>query len=267
MSTFASPLAAYSVDTSVDDDEEIGVFEVDDEPTLRTSVPLPPDTRAGRGMLLRQAAIGALATSLMHDVASLLQAMEGALEEVAHLVGAGGPPGLREATGDAISAGREAETLFLSMRRFLRDGEVISRPLEIQRMVQRALAATDTELRKRQVRVKPLPGGQVIACEPLAVQILVQLLRNAAQGSPAGGVIDVEVEVVGDRVTFAVIDDGPGALPEIVDHLESPWALGEYPTGFGLAVAVFVTQSHGGQIVYRVEPGRGSRFTASLPRA
>ena len=266
MSTFSSPLQSFSIEPGVDDDEEIGAFEVDDEPTLRTSVPLPPDSRTGRGMLLRQAAIGALAGSLMHDLASLLQAMEGALEEVAVLVGAGGPPGLRDATSDAISAGRDAESLFMSMRRFLRDGEVISRPLDVERLVQRSLAAADAQLRKRQVRVGPMPAGaQVIVCEPLAIQILVQLLRNAVQCAPTGA-IDIEVEVIGDRVAFHVIDDGPGALPEIVDHLESPWALGEYPTGFGLAVAAFVAQSHNGQLAYRAEPGRGSRFTALLPK-
>jgi signal transduction histidine kinase len=257
----------FTVDLGVDDDEHIGVFEVDDEPTLRTSVPLPPDIRTGRTMLLRQAALGALASSLMHDLASLLQAMEGALEEVADLVGPGGAPGLREATSDAISAGRDAEALFLAMRRFVRDGEVISRPLAIDRLVQRAMAAADAQLRKRSVRVSPLPPGQVIACEPLAVQILVQLLRHAVQSAPAGGVIDVVVEIAGDRVVFSVVDDGPGAPPEIVDHLESPWALGEYPTGFGLAVAVFVAQSHHGQVAYQPEPGRGARFSVSLPKA
>jgi signal transduction histidine kinase len=267
MSMFASRVAPLALDTDMDGDEEIGAFEVDDEPTLRTNVPLPLDPRSGRQQLLRQAAIGALAASLMHDLASLLQAMEGALEEVADLVGPGGPPGLREATTDAISAGREAEGLFMSMRRFLRDGEVISRPVSVDRLVQRAVTQADTQLRRVVLRMSEMPAAQVVACEPLAVQVLVQLLKNAVQSSPSGARVDVQVEVDGDKVAFHVIDDGSGAPPEVVDHLDAPWTLGEYPSAFGLAVAAFVAQSHSGALTYQPEPGRGGRFTATLPRA
>src|SRR5262245_35986808 len=99
MSMFANSVAPLVLDNDLDD-EWTGGFEHDDQPTRRTSLPLPIDSRTGRHQLLRQAAIGALAASLMHDLASLLQAMEGALEEVSELVGPGGPPGLREATAD-----------------------------------------------------------------------------------------------------------------------------------------------------------------------
>jgi signal transduction histidine kinase len=266
MSIFASRMDSFPTSGDADGDEEIGVFEVDDEPTMRTSVPLPPDARTGRSQLLRQAAIGTLAASLMHDLASLLQAMEGALDEVATLVGPGGPPGLREATADAISAGREAEGLFLAMRRFLRDGEVTSRPMDAERLVQRSMHVADAQLRRVEVRLKPVPAVQVMVCEPLAIQVVALLLRNAVQASPGGGVVDIEVEVIGDRVAFHVVDDGQGATPEIVDHLEEPWTLGEYPNGFGLSVASFVAQSHQGKIAYKPEPGRGGRFTALLPK-
>ena len=254
----------------LDDDPELGdvPVEIDDEPTLRTSVPLPP-SRPGaghRGQLMRQAALGALAAALMHDLASLIQAMEGAREEVETLIGAGGPPGLREATEDAISAGREAEGLFLAMRRFLRDGDVVARPVGLDRLVHRATITADAHFRRVSLRVGAVPQGKIAACEPLLVQVLVHLLRNAAQSSPPGGGVDLTVEVVEDRIAFHVVDDGPGAPMEVVDHLDDPWQLGEYESMLGLSIAAFVLQSHGGALRYQAEPGRGGRFTAIVPR-
>ena len=77
-------------------------------------------------------------------------------------------------------------------------------------------------------------------------------MRNAANASPQGGVVDVKVRVHATEVVFIVIDDGPGVAPEIADYMFEPFASTTHEgTGLGLAISAYVMQLLGGRISYR----------------
>jgi two-component system sensor histidine kinase FlrB len=103
---------------------------------------------------------------------------------------------------------------------------------------------------------------------------LTNLLENAIQASEAGGCVRFDVAGVPaadsglgvDAVRFAVSDGGRGIAPELQERLFEPFFTTRAEgTGLGLAIARGVARGHGGDILLRSAPGRGSTFILSLP--
>lgn len=219
--------------------------------------------------LMRQATLGALTSSLLHDLASTVQAMSAALNGITMGVEDHEPAAVAEAAAEAREAGDEIVALFVHMRKFMRDGAVTTKPVPVAQVVQRASRLCGGYVRERaQLRIAELPTANVNISEPLFLQVVANLLRNAANASPQHGVIDLKVRVSEGDVIFTVTDDGPGVAPEIADHMFEPFASTTTEgTGLGLAISAYVMQLLGGRIAYRRAPERGACFTVSLPLA
>jgi signal transduction histidine kinase len=221
---------------------------------------------ARMNLLMRQATLGALTSALLHDLASTMQALSAALGEIAahgeHV------PEIAEAVVDANAAGEEAVQLFVQMRKFIRDGEVRVKPVAVARLVERAVKLAGGYVRDRaQLRIAELPRLDIPVAESLFLQVLANLLRNAANASPQHGVVDLRVAVSETEVAFVVIDDGPGVAADVAETMFEPFAAQTAEgTGLGLAIAAYVMQMLGGTINYRKDPTRGACFTASIPR-
>jgi signal transduction histidine kinase/CheY-like chemotaxis protein len=101
-------------------------------------------------------------------------------------------------------------------------------------------------------------------------QLVANLVGNAVkygQGKP----VEVEVSAEGDRALITVRDQGIGiGKPEqarIFDRFERAASVGQYGGfGLGLWIARQVVEASGGQISVKSELGKGSEFTAALPR-
>lgn len=104
-------------------------------------------------------------------------------------------------------------------------------------------------------------------------EVLGNLLDNAVRHTPPGGRIEVSAAQAGGRVELVVSDDGDGIRADDLDRIfdrfyrADPSRTAETGgSGIGLTIARAITEAHGGTI--RVEsdgPGKGSRFTVSLP--
>jgi signal transduction histidine kinase len=154
------------------------------------------------------------------------------------------------------------------MRKFIRDGEVKVKPIAAGRLVERAVKLAGGFVRDRaKLRVSELPQVDVAVAESLFLQVLANLLRNAANASPKHGIVDLRVTANDTEVVFTVIDDGPGVPAEIADYMFEPFAAHtSESTGMGLAIAAYVMQMLGGKISYRKDPTRGACFAATIPR-
>jgi len=100
-------------------------------------------------------------------------------------------------------------------------------------------------------------------------QVLIALLMNALDATPAGGHVELETRRDGaDTVVLTVADDGTGIPPEHLDKIFSPFfttkPVGE-GTGLGLAICHGIVASHGGEIRVDTEVGRGTRMSLALP--
>ena len=116
----------------------------------------------------------------------------------------------------------------------------------------------------------------VMADRRRIVQVLGNLLSNAARHSPAGYPIRVEAAPSGVQVEISVSDDGAGIAAERLPHLfrrfsrpgaEGP-ARGTVGSGLGLAICKGTVEAHGGRIWAESDGlGLGSRFAFTLPAA
>ena len=108
------------------------------------------------------------------------------------------------------------------------------------------------------------------------VQVLNNLLSNAARNSPESSPIRMEASRDGAHVAVSVCDEGRGVPPEMLDRLfRKHVALtggdsgqGTAASGLGLAICKGLVEAHGGRIRAESEGlGRGARFTFTLPVA
>jgi signal transduction histidine kinase len=119
---------------------------------------------------------------------------------------------------------------------------------------------------KIQKDLEPLPR---VKCNFQEInQVAMNLLLNAIEATPQGGVIDVRTRANGDLVTLQVADSGSGIPRETgVKIFNAMFSTKENHAGTGLTIARDIVDRHGGRIAYRSESGRGSVFTVELPRS
>ncbi|TWI69743.1 PAS domain S-box-containing protein [Pseudoduganella lurida] len=105
------------------------------------------------------------------------------------------------------------------------------------------------------------------------VQIVANLLANAAKYTPPGGIIALSVGVLPGRVTIGVRDNGIGIGPEVLPHVFGLFTQAERTPdrsqgglGLGLALVQSLVQLHGGTVsAASAGAGQGSTFTVTLP--
>ncbi|HSR64089.1 MAG TPA: ATP-binding protein, partial [Xanthomonadaceae bacterium] len=105
------------------------------------------------------------------------------------------------------------------------------------------------------------------------VQVLANLLNNAAKYTPEKGRIELRAEVEGQEVEIAVQDDGVGIAPELLPHVFDLFTQAERSLdrtqgglGLGLALVRSMVELHGGSVHAQSDgPGAGSRFVVRLP--
>jgi PAS domain S-box-containing protein len=105
------------------------------------------------------------------------------------------------------------------------------------------------------------------------VQILANLLNNAAKYTQEGGRLRLAAAVRDGDVIVDVIDNGIGMAPELVARAFDLFAQAERTSdrasgglGLGLALVRSLVELHGGTVSCEsAGPGRGSRFTVTLP--
>ncbi len=113
----------------------------------------------------------------------------------------------------------------------------------------------------------------VIGDEARLIQLVVNMLDNALNYTPAKGTVTLRLEHSADSARIIISDTGIGIAPE---HL--PFIFERFyrvdpahqrqeggSSGLGLAIADWVARAHGGTIQVESRPGEGSTFTVTLP--
>lgn len=105
-------------------------------------------------------------------------------------------------------------------------------------------------------------------------QVMLNLVTNAIDHTPAGGSIKLGVMCSDDWAVFSVSDTGVGIPAEHLPHLFERFYRGDKSrkrkasggAGLGLSIAYWITRAHGGKIEVRSHAGEGTTFEVWLPR-
>ncbi|MGO9991771.1 MAG: ATP-binding protein [Steroidobacteraceae bacterium] len=136
-----------------------------------------------------------------------------------------------------------------------------------------ALALRSSEARLSQWRIEldlPAESPVILVEATLIVQILSNLLENAAKYTPPGTTITISAAAREDHMLLVVADDGPGFPPGDPEHLFEKFQRGRSESnivgvGLGLAICRAAARLHGGDIRAMDNPGGGARFEIALP--
>jgi two-component system nitrogen regulation sensor histidine kinase NtrY len=109
-------------------------------------------------------------------------------------------------------------------------------------------------------------GLPTVAADPEQMtRVLRNLILNAIDAMPSGGVITVRTISLGHAARFEIADTGQGLTPEECARLFTPYYTTKtHGTGLGLAIVQSVISDHKGRISVESEPGKGATFRIDL---
>jgi signal transduction histidine kinase len=240
------------------------------------------DVQRLRARADRLEAVARLSASLAHEIKNPLAAIRSAAEQLA-----GRARDNEEERALAQLATRESDRLARLLSQFLDfsgpdPGSL--RTLDVRDVVRGAVELAESH----PARSDGVAIAMLMPDRPLPVDgntdmlhgAIFNLVLNAVQASPEGGVVLVEAEELSSRqtpvgdvafvrgsVAIRVSDQGPGVSDALSERVFDPFfTTKEGGTGLGLAVVQRAVTAHGGHVVV-ASTTRGARFTVLLPRS
>lgn len=114
--------------------------------------------------------------------------------------------------------------------------------------------------------VRLASGVRARADKDQLAQVLVNLVKNAEEAMPEGGLVSVRVRAAESCAILEVEDEGPGVPAELKDRLFEPYVTTKpQGSGLGLAIASRIATEHGGELSVHDAPRRGTVFRLTLP--
>ncbi len=99
------------------------------------------------------------------------------------------------------------------------------------------------------------------------LRVLLNLVKNAVEAMPNGGVLRIELLQVENEALFRVADTGTGISAELLPKIFEPFVTHgkSKGTGLGMAIVKSVVEAHGGTVEVRSKVGVGTTVEISLP--
>lgn len=155
--------------------------------------------------------------------------------------------------------------------------EMAVEAIEPANLVQTAVRRVESEFKRKNIALTTSLASNLPAIQgdpDRLLQVLINLLSNAGQYTPAGGEVQLQVSLEGNEVVITVRDNGIGIPPEHLPHLftrfyrvdKSRSRQAGGGSGIGLTIARRLVEAHGGRIWAESDgSGRGSTFAVALP--
>jgi PAS domain S-box-containing protein len=222
-------------------------------------------------------ALGQLAGGIAHDFNNLLQAILGYAQLMKQNMNdtALVTRSLKVLESAAID-GSETVRRIQQFARLRPDEQFVT--VDVNRIAEDAVAIikprweekTAQENRPLELRLDLGPVSAVNGRPAALTEVLTNLMLNAIDAMPDGGMLSVTTRPGGERtVIIAVADTGLGMAESVRRRIFEPFfsTKGESGSGLGLAMAYSIVKRHGGDIRVDSEPGRGATFVITLPTA
>jgi len=222
--------------------------------------------------------LGKLAAGVAHELATPLNAVVLNAEIIAK------DPKKLERTATCarriVDESEKMTVLVAQLLHFGRRGALAKARTDLRALARRNASMLETLARKHRCRLKVDPREEPLWVHANAIelgQVVTNLVMNAVQATPRGGIVSIlcdlvetaEAEREGARVaSLSVEDRGSGIAPEHLARVFDPFFTTKSDgqgTGLGLSLSYGIVEEHGGRIRVDSRVGEGSRFTVLLP--
>jgi signal transduction histidine kinase len=215
--------------------------------------------------LVRQeklAGIGRLAAGVAHEINNPLAVILG----YARLLRKRADGEVREDLQAVEDEALRAKQIVDGLLDLSRPVEVQSEPVDLRAVCDEVVARLAGTPAFQGVQAAVTGSGGAAADPQKLRQVVVNLVRNAAEAAGPGGRVEIAVEETVGEIRLSVTDTGPGLSDEVRARLFEPFfTRKDGGTGLGLAVSKGIVEAHGGAIAAENLPGGGARFEVRLP--
>jgi PAS domain S-box-containing protein len=223
----------------------------------------------------RLESLGLLAGGIAHDFNNILTGIVGNLSLARMMIDDGHRAAAR--LEECEKAAQRASELTQQLLTFARGGEPVKKTVDLSRLINEAVSFGLHGSRVKGVLELEDTLWSVDADEGQLSQVLNNLLINAAQAMPDGGIVTVSGENICTDdaqgrahrfVRVTVRDTGSGISPDVLVKIFDPYFTTKaHGSGLGLASVHSIITRHGGTIQVSSEIGKGTEFVLCLPAA
>ena len=236
------------------------------------NVPLGDDER--RRLQAQTAEIATLAGGLAHEIKNPLSTISLNLELMAEELDESQElsPRDRRFLQKINTLQRECRNLNQILEAFLqfaRLGELKSSSADLNALVREFISFYQPQAEDHGIEISPHLGTDLPAVDvdaSLIRQVLLNLALNAQQAMPDGGLLELQTYLAPQGVCLELIDNGSGMDERTRSRMfQAFFSTRSTGSGLGLPTVKKIVEAHRGQITCDSEPGRGTRFTITLP--
>ncbi len=217
----------------------------------------------------RLAAVGNTVSQIVHEIKNPLMIIGGFAQQL-----------LKAKTLDAkglqklniiVEEVNRLEALMAEMRDYSRPPAIKREIGRIEKLLQELADLYREYLQERHIELilTPLEPQPAYSLDFQQLrQVLVNLIKNAAEAMPGGGTITLSAARRPPHLEIKVADTGEGMTPDVVENIFTPYFTTKAKgSGLGLAISRNIVQAHHGDMEVESRPGKGTVFTILLPLA
>jgi two-component system NtrC family sensor kinase len=173
----------------------------------------------------------------------------------------------------SLSETQRLSEMLRNMLSISKPEEEARRPIDVNELLQGIVLFLDKQMREANIDIETRFEGKILkvmGSNNQLRQVFLNIIRNAKEAMPQGGILHVETLQEDTRVIIHIKDTGTGIPGEIRNKIFEAFFTTKHEVkgvGLGLSVCYGIIKDHGGEILVESEEGRGSTFSIILPTA
>lgn len=175
----------------------------------------------------------------------------------------------KELMNSLLAEGRRLNHLVEELLDCSKELRLKKKAFDLVKIITESIRINDSHIDNKEIVIrKNIPEMEnLLVADPERIeQVLINLLQNAVDASPAGGIIDLVVTEGKGEVSIQIADSGPGIPEDSKEKIfEVFYTTKKHGTGLGLPISKKIIDAHGGSLTLHNNPAGGVTFQVVLP--